>query len=605
VNAVLSRLWLWGWHLLPANPILVRVVQGGSRRPRHLWLRAGYLSILLMVISFSLLSYTAGQDASLDKLAKGASQTFKWASITQLALICFLAPAFTASAITQERDAQTFNILLSTPLTSGQIVFGSLMSRLFFVILLLLAGLPIFLMTMLYGGVTTSQIMESFILSGATAILTGALAIFVAMAGVGTRRTIFSFYLLIALYLLIVYVLGTWNSTWVDAAPANIDGEKMSWLTPFHPFLALNVALNTVQAPSPAQLAGYSAISRYALANPSGFYVMWTLGLALLLTVSSIAFVRRGVKTGEPTILTALLGRFTSRDQGDRTRKPRMVWKNPVAWREAKTKTTSGSWLRWLILVAGLVTTGGLLWFYWDNGITSKELRIGIAAITVIQFVLSILFATNTAATSMTKEKEARTMDLLLTTLLTSRYILWGKLRGLVSFCAPMLVGPVVVLLLIAIHGLLVSGPGAGIWLESSIELAVLMLIYTGLACVVALQISLKSHSNMMAVMSSMGTMLLLFGLVSVVGYAIVNAAGEEVGAFFAPFSPYTAVVFLVDPSGLFISGTSFTGHEIPTRVTMFIGSVFAAGAYAAIVFSLYRSLVRNFDMIVRRQSGQ
>ena len=55
------------------------------------------------------------------ELAKGASQTFKWASITQLALVCFLAPAFTASAITQERDAQTFSILLSTPLSSAQI----------------------------------------------------------------------------------------------------------------------------------------------------------------------------------------------------------------------------------------------------------------------------------------------------------------------------------------------------------------------------------------------------------------------------------------------------------------------------------------------------
>ena len=193
MNRVLSRLWMWLYYLLPANPILVRVVHGASRRSRHLLLRTGYLSALLLVVIISLLNSMSGQGASLGELAKSASQTFRLASMAQLALMCFLAPVFTASAITQERDAQTFNILLSTPLSNAQIVFGSLMSRLYFVLMLLVAGLPIFLMTMVYGGVTASQVLESFALSGATAILTGAVAIFVTMAGVGTGRTIFSF----------------------------------------------------------------------------------------------------------------------------------------------------------------------------------------------------------------------------------------------------------------------------------------------------------------------------------------------------------------------------------------------------------------------------
>ena len=218
MNDVIRRLWLWLWLLLPANPILVRVVAGASRRVRHLWLRTIYLFALLVVVLFSLFSFMGGdQGGSLTDLAKGASQTFKFASVTQLALMCFLAPVFTAAAITQERDAQTFNILLSTPLTSAQIVFGSLISRLFFVILLLLAGLPIFIIMTAYGGVTTSQIFVSFAISGATAILTGSLAIFISMVRVGTRGTIFTFYLMIGLYLLSLYLLGGWDQTWTTA----------------------------------------------------------------------------------------------------------------------------------------------------------------------------------------------------------------------------------------------------------------------------------------------------------------------------------------------------------------------------------------------------
>ena len=127
--------------------------------------------------------------STLSSLAKGASTVFMWASITQLSLMCFLAPVFTAGAITQERDAQTFNILITTPLSNAQIVLGSLMSRLFFLLVLLAAGLPIFLLTMVYGGVTLAQIVQSFAIAGATAVVTGSLAICISMIRVGTRRT--------------------------------------------------------------------------------------------------------------------------------------------------------------------------------------------------------------------------------------------------------------------------------------------------------------------------------------------------------------------------------------------------------------------------------
>jgi ABC-type transport system involved in multi-copper enzyme maturation permease subunit len=606
VNAVFSRLWLGFWRLIPANPILMRVVYGASRRPRHLWLRVGYLGALFMVVVFSLISSTSGQHASLAELAKGASQTFKGAAIAQLALICFLAPAFTAGAITQERDAQTFNILLSTPLTSAQIVFGSLMSRLFFVIILIVAGLPIFLLTMLYGGVTTSQVLESCMLSAGTAVLTGAIAITAAMVRVGTRRTIFSFYLLIGLYLLLVYILGQWNATWVKDAPANVDGQKISWLTPLHPFLALEVALNKVQAPQYGQLAGYSSIARYALAHPAGAYITWTLSLSFLMTVLSIFFVRRGAKTGEANIWTNLAAKFGLGRAGERTRPPRTVWKNPIAWREAKTKTSGGGWLRWAIIVCGLIASVVLFIMYLKGAyqITAQGLREGLAAIIMIQFFLALLIATNTAAISMTKEKEAKTMDMLLATLLTSKYILWGKLRGLVSFCAPLLAGPVLVLLVFGAYGLIAQGAQAAVWIESSIELGALMLIYTAIACVIALKISLTARTNVAAVMYSVGTMILAAGIVSTIGMLIVEGAGGEVGAFLAPFSPFSAVMYLINPSGLFDSVKTFQNSAGATRVAVFLGSAVASSVYALIVYNLYKALVRNFDMIVRKQSG-
>lgn len=604
MNRVLYKLWLWFWHLLPANPIFVRVVHGGSLRTRHLWLRVAYLGGLLLVVLSSLFVSISGQSASLAELAKGASQTFKYASMAQLAMMCFLAPVFTAAAITQERDAQTFSILLSTPLSSAQIVFGSLVSRLYFVILLLIAGLPIFLMTMVYGGVTTSQVVESFALSGSTAILTGAIAIFIAMLGIGTRRTIFSFYLVIGLYLLCVYLLGLWGRTWVEASPANIAGRKMSWLTPLHPFLALDVALNRVHAPAYVPAGGASPLVRYALAYPSAVYVTWTTLLALVLTVISVFFVRRSAKTGEPTALGSLINRFRRHPPGELTRQPRPVWNNPVAWREAKTRTSGGGVLRLAIIAGGFAGPMTVLLYHMSGGLPTGEVPRWLAALIIIQFAIALIIATNTAATSMTKEKESKSMDLLLCTPLTSKYILWGKLRGLVSFAMPLLAGPVIVLMLFGIYSRVRGDSPPPVWIETAVELGVLLVVYTAAACVLGLSISLSSRRMVNAVMYSLGLMIFLCGVLSMAGFAIVANSGGEFGALLAPFTPFTSIWFLVYPADLFNTPTEFAQGGGAARFASLIGTAIATGLYAFVVWNRYAALIGSFDRTLRKQSG-
>ena len=60
-----------------------------------------------------------------------------------------------------------------------------------------------------------------------------------------------------------------------------------------------------------------------------------------------------------------------------------------------------------------------------------------------IEFAVILLIVTNAAASTVTREKEDGTLDLLLSTPITSRYYIWGKLRGLVSFVIPLIAVPV------------------------------------------------------------------------------------------------------------------------------------------------------------------
>src|SRR5580693_5872920 len=186
------------WRLLPGNPILRRVVEAAGKKRRDLFIRCIYLGLLVaLVIAVLVNSGTDYSSADLAILAKDSALVFQRLSYLQLGLVALLAPIFTAGAITQEKDSQTYDILLSTPLTNGQILLGSLMSRVFFIIALLVSGIPIFSITQIFGGVAIKNIVASFLIAAATAFVTGALAMAIATFKVGTRRTIFSFYLFI------------------------------------------------------------------------------------------------------------------------------------------------------------------------------------------------------------------------------------------------------------------------------------------------------------------------------------------------------------------------------------------------------------------------
>jgi ABC-type transport system involved in multi-copper enzyme maturation permease subunit len=605
----------WLWRLLPANPILVRVVSAGGKRSRHLWARVVYLVVLfvvMLVVGGNMMGLGRSAD-SLADLAKQATQTFIYVSLVQLFLMSFVAPVFTAGAITQEKDANTFHILLTTPLTNGQIVLGSLFSRLFFVWVLLLAGLPIFCITMLYGGVTTSEVFQSFGLAACTGLVTGALAITISVVRIGTRRTIFSFFLGVALYILAVGAYGLSSYGALAEAPLAAGGTlRMSWLAPIHPFLALLVVTGQTPAPSPAHVAHYGWPWSWLLAHPQHGYMLITTLASILMILLSLFFVRRGSKEGEQTWLTRLNRVFSRSDpSGERRQKPRRVWKNPIAWREASTRASAAgrSAMRWVFIVGGIIAGIVLLiahekgWGALDP--TKPDLtRAWLYSITWIELAVILLVVTNTAATTLTREKETLTIELLLTTPLTSKYIVAGMLRGLVSFVIPLISVPTVTLLLFVVADLFRNGKSVTTP-EAFIMTPLLMTAFCAVAAMVGLQFSLLSKKTVQAVMISTAIVMGGSGLLAGCALALIQG-GAMISAVVLPFTPFHAVQSLIDYRMVFESetGTPSGAALVTVRVVRLITSVIAIAVYAAITYSLYNNMVRNFDMTVRRQSA-
>jgi len=623
---ILNDIGLWLWRLLPANPIVVRVVSAGGKRTRHLWARIIYLAALVIVFLAGGGLLIGGGDRSLADLAKDATQTFMAVSMVQLFLMSFVAPIFCAGAITQEKDANTFHILLTTPLSNAQIVLGSLFSRLFFVWVLLLSGLPIFCITMIYGGVTTYEIFESFGLAACTGLLTGSIAIMISFLRIGTRRTIFAFFAGVAIYLLGIGLIGM--SPWGQLSQAPLSSPffsslkqySMSWLAPVHPFLALFVVTGQTPAPDPAAVHSFGWPVSWLLAYPQyGYMALTTLASGVMVLISLI-YVRRGAKEGETTIFTRLFERIAPMRADRNHHKPRRVWRNPIAWREAATRASAGgrSLMRQLFIVAGLAVGVVLLIAYHTGNLgpgpqATIVARNWLTPLVWVELAVILLVVTNTAATTLTREKESLTIELLLSTPLTSRYIIAGMLQGLVRLVIPLIAVPTLTVAMFAAFDLIHHNSAAPVVTLEAVFLVPLQLTaFSALAAMVGLHFSLLSKKTVQAVMISTGIVMGAAGLLTACAKA-TESANATVAAVIMPFTPVMGLKALLDPWGVTAaatdafsgSGTGVTPQDVAGfRIARAVCSLIAAAVYIAITYALYNSMVRGFDMTVRRQSA-
>ena len=103
---------------------------------------------------------------------------FALLSVFQLLLVAFLAPAFTTGAISLEREKATLDLLMTTPLRPGAIVVGKLLSALAFVVLMILAGIPVSALVLMYGGASVEDIVRAQVVLFVAAIGFGVIGLF-------------------------------------------------------------------------------------------------------------------------------------------------------------------------------------------------------------------------------------------------------------------------------------------------------------------------------------------------------------------------------------------------------------------------------------------
>lgn len=110
-------------------------------------------------------------------------------SVVQMALILFMTPGLTSGVISGERERQTLNILLTTPQSSTSIILSKLISSISYLLLMMIASMPLYSIVFLFGGVSPTLLLTTFGLYFITMITIGSLGV---MFSTLIRKTIVS-----------------------------------------------------------------------------------------------------------------------------------------------------------------------------------------------------------------------------------------------------------------------------------------------------------------------------------------------------------------------------------------------------------------------------
>ena len=120
--------------------------------------------------------------------------------VVQTLLILVLAPAFTSGAISMEREKQTLELLITTPLSTLGMVVGKLLSALAYVFLLVVASIPLMSIVFAFGGVGPEDLLRAYLLLFAVAFGVGAIGLFMsALVGRTQIATVLSYVIVLGL----------------------------------------------------------------------------------------------------------------------------------------------------------------------------------------------------------------------------------------------------------------------------------------------------------------------------------------------------------------------------------------------------------------------
>ncbi len=470
----------------------------------------------------------------------------------QYVLASLMTPSFAAGAITGEKERQSYEMLLASPIRPGAVVIGKLLAALCHLGILMLCSLPIVMLCLPLGGVNALEVLSTYASMMASILLFGMISLWASSYFKRTSASLVVSYLMI-LPLVLVSVL-IWNGL----------GQGSYRL-----FIATAIV--------PAVCLALSAALGYHVSRR-------------LLNPADLGSEGREVVDLE-TEATEAVGLYIARDEWpDRMFAPpkRTTFledgANPVYDKEMRSEIFSqGTLMLRLVIMISMGLALPLMavclfvkpeWAPWY-----------VAYVLMFNMLVGPVFS----AGSVCSERERETLDLLLTTLITPWQILWGKLLSglrVSSVLTCFLLWPVILALLMPVGYL----PNI-LTILSYLLVVALTCLTTAVTALVCSTLFSKTSQSLVCTYIVLLTMFVLPVAAQVFALTFLSGtASEEVIAGFGILSPFSAVFSLP----LDFEASASDAVEVTRGFRLFAGYVASTVVYNVALLLLLVWLFAN-----------
>ncbi len=410
------------------GPVFVYEWLTSSRRWQLYALRGGFVAAMLVGMVFAWINQSSrdasGRSVTIETAARYAEAFYRMVVAIELTLVLLVAPAATAGAICGDKASGTLEHMLATDLSSAEIVLGKLGVRLIPVLSLIACVVPIMALAGLLGGIVPEALAGSFLIAIACAVLGCSLALTLSVWGRRIHEVSMLTYLILLFWLcwptllviVVTYVLGL-----PPPAPARFQSSNGcgTW-----PSSRTHMSSCGRPTPAPEKSASQRTSHSWALACSHPERCLGWRRHAFELSPCARAARPAARRRSRPGWLARSFVRpaWLPRLPGP------SLDGNPVLWREWHRSKPS----RIMFMVWAFYTAVGCLMVYLtirplpsaDNGFAV------LGFLNATQVTMGLLLLCTIATTSLAQERASGSLDVLLSTPLSTRTILAGKWWG-------------------------------------------------------------------------------------------------------------------------------------------------------------------------------
>jgi hypothetical protein len=214
--------------------IWIRELRGRMRGKRAFFFLTFYLTLLGGILWLALRSTEETGGLTATEAMNLGRGIFGGVLMIETLVVIALAPAYTAGAITSEREKQTYDLLAVTPISSLSLVLGKLLSGLSYLALIVFASFPIACFAFLFGGIDPIDIVRGYIVLVAAGLAIGSIGIWCSAAMSRTQTATIA--ALIVTAALVVGASAMWlglDSRLAEAGRAERPPQALLLLNPF------------------------------------------------------------------------------------------------------------------------------------------------------------------------------------------------------------------------------------------------------------------------------------------------------------------------------------------------------------------------------------